>query len=83
MHISSHAGARSRQRGIPQKFIDTIMEAGTPIKKPGGAVEYLLRKKDKIKLQEELKKLIQNLDKAEGDAVLTIDDEIVTVYHHE
>ena len=81
MNATNHAVIRAQQRGIPQKILDTIIEMGTPIRKPGGAVEYLLRRKDKIKLQEELKKFIQNIDKAEGDAVLTIDGKIITVYH--
>lgn len=81
MTISDHAIARSNQRGIPQRVLDTIIEMGTPIRKPGGAIEYLFRRKDKLKLQEELKKFIQNIDKAEGDAVLTIDGKIITVYH--
>ena len=82
MNVSHHAKIRSQQRGIPENIIDTIIEIGTPIRKPGGAIEYFLRKKDKIKLQGELKKFIRNIDKAEGDAVLTIDGSIITVYHH-
>lgn len=81
MNTTNHALIRAQQRGIPQNILDIIIEIGTPIKKPGGAVEYLLRKKDKYKLQSELKKFIQNIDKAEGDAVLTIDGKIITVYH--
>ena len=81
MNISNHAIIRSKQRGIPQRVLDTIVEMGTPIRKPGGAIQFLFRRKDKIKLQEELKRFIQNIDKAEGDAVLTIDGKIITIYH--
>ncbi|MCF7859981.1 MAG: hypothetical protein K9N07_11785 [Candidatus Cloacimonetes bacterium] len=81
MIVSNHAVARSNQRGIPLKILNLIIEMGTPIRKPGGAIEYYFRKKDKIKLQKELKRIIQNIDKAEGDAVLTINGKIITVYH--
>ena len=81
MDISRHAIARGQQRGIPKDLIDLIMEFGTPQRKPGGAIEYSVRKKDKNRIIEHLKHLINRLDKIENKGVLIIDNEVITVYH--
>ena len=47
MKISSHAMKRSTQRGIKQAYIEMILKWGTPKTKPGDAVEYRLRNKEK------------------------------------
>ncbi len=74
MTMSEHAKARSRQRGIPFENMQLILSLGTPIQKRGGAIEFQFLKKDK-------KKLIQQLDKLTGKAVLVSEDgTIITVY---
>lgn len=50
MDISRHATARIQQRGIPKDLVDLIMQFGTPQRKPGGAIEYTVRKKDKNRM---------------------------------
>lgn len=47
MDISRHATMTCQQRGIPRDIVDLIMEFGTPHNKPGGAIEYSVRKKEK------------------------------------
>ena len=81
MVISKHAIKRCQQRGIPYSIIDLIVQMVTPLRKPGGATEYCINKKDKNELQDQLKKYIHDIDKIDGDAVLMIEDNVVTVYH--
>lgn len=58
MYISRHAEVRCQQRGIPKDFIDLIINFSKPKRKPGGAFEYSLSKKDKNKIMNHLKILI-------------------------
>ena len=81
MDISKHATIRCQQRGISEDLICLIFQLGEPVPRPGGAMEYSINKKDKLKIQTQLKKFVNNLDKAGNKAVLVIKDKIVTVYH--
>lgn len=81
MDISRHATARSQQRGIPKDLFDLIMEFGTAKRKPGGAVEYSVGKKDKNRMIHHLKNLISQFEKIDKKAVLIIDNQVITVYH--
>ncbi len=83
MQLSKHAAIRSQQRGIANDCIDLIMNFGAAEKRPGGALEYRLRKKDKDKLIQYYKQKIQLLNKAGVKAIL-LDrntEEIITVYN--
>ncbi len=82
MNISKHAVIRGKQRGIPQVQVDMIVEFGTPFRRPGNAIEYVMTKKDVEKAVKYFKGRIQELEKAGQKAVL-IDpdaDEVITVY---
>lgn len=81
MDISRHATVRCQQRGIPKDLVDLIMEFGTPHSKPGGAIEYSVRKKDKNQMIIHLKHLINDLDKIANKAILVKENQVVTVYH--
>lgn len=81
MNISKHALTRLQQRGIPKNYIDLIIQFGKPQYKPGGAVEYYIKKKDRTILKMHLKNLSNNIDRLADKAVLVIDDRIITVYH--
>ncbi len=81
MDISRHATMTCQQRGIPKDIVDLIMEFGTPHNKPGGAIEYSVRKKEKNRMIIHLKRLINHLDKIANKAVLVIDDQVITIYH--
>jgi len=81
MDISKHAKIRCQQRGIPNNYIDLIVQFGTPLYKPGGVIEYSINKKDKNQIQNHLKNLINRLDKIGNKAVLVIENQIITVYH--
>ena len=82
MRLSKHAETRSRQRGISYDIVDLILQHGSPEKKPGGATEYKLRKRDKAERISYHKQQIRNLEKAIGKGVLVGNDgEVITIYH--
>lgn len=83
METSNHAEIRSQQRGISQDQIDFILSFGKKCRKPGGAWEYKLRRKDKSKILSELKKQIHLVDKCVDKAVLINSDRkmVITTYH--
>ena len=83
MNITQHAIVRSSQRGIPLELIDVIIELGTPLRRPGNAVEYLITKKEIEKATTYLKRLIQKIEHSCGKRVL-VDSEkkvVITVYN--
>lgn len=83
MQVSQHAAVRSQQRGISSDCIDLIIDLGAAEKRPGGALEYKLRKKDKEKLIMYYKHKIHILNKAGVKAILINGDteEIITAYN--
>ena len=76
MELSKHASVRKQQRGFQADDIELITKFGTPVRRPGNAVEYQMTQKRK-------KHLIQALDRVEDKAVLLSDDEatVVTLYN--
>jgi hypothetical protein len=78
MELSKHALIRKQQRGFQADDIDLITRFGTPVKRPGNAVEYRITQKQK-------KHLIQALDRVERKAVLLRNDEetVVTLYNRD
>ena len=83
MQMSMHALKRLKQRGFQEEYIDIIVNNGTSVKKPGKALEFRLRKRDKDRLVQELKRTIQFLDKCTNKAVLVDEDakSIISVYN--
>jgi hypothetical protein len=83
MQISKHACMRQQQRAIPESFIDLILHYGTPVTKPGKALEYRLYNKERIQLIRGAKQLIQKLDKCAKKGVLVNADtqDVITVYN--
>jgi len=81
LNMTKHAEIRSQQRGFPKDEIDLILEFGKKKNRPGGAVEFGINKKDKNKIIQKLKRLINKLDKIQKKRVLMIEDSIITVYH--
>jgi len=82
MKTTRHAEIRSKQRGIPAALVETILEHGQPVRKPGGAWEYRLTKRDIEQRIAELKKEIQLIEKSADKGVLLSEDgAVVTVYH--
>ena len=83
MMKSNHVKVRCQQRGISQEQVDLIVAHGQKCRRPGGAWEYRLRKKDKNKLISILKKQIHMVEKSVGKGVLISDDQetVVTTYH--
>jgi hypothetical protein len=80
--LSQHALARSSQRGIRPDVIDLILEHGSKERRPGGAIELHLNKRDKTRMVAALKRRIRIIEQAAGKAVLMADDgKIITVYN--
>ncbi len=80
---SNHTQIRCQQRGIPQKQLDLIIEHGHKCRRPGGAFEYRLLKKDKDRLISTLKKQIHMVERSVGKGVLISGDQetVITTYH--
>jgi hypothetical protein len=83
MQISKHACMRQQQRAIPESLIDLILHYGTPVAKPGKALEYRLYNKERIQIIRGAKQLIQKLDKCAKKGVLVNADtqDVITVYN--
>ena len=82
MVISDHTKVRCQQRGISREQVDVIISHGQKCRRPGGAVEYRLPKKDRDRLISTLKKQIHVIERAAGKGVLVSDDEtVITTYH--
>lgn len=82
MNISRHAEIRCQQRAIRPIVLDLILHFGTATKKPGSATELRVLKKDRTRIIAVLKRLIHDIEKTSGKAVVTSDDdEVLTVYH--
>jgi hypothetical protein len=83
MDKTMHTVIRCRQRGINETNVELILALGTKVRKPGGAYEYFVTKKDREKATQFLKQCIQNLDKLVGKAII-VDNEsnkVLTAYH--
>ena len=76
MELTNHANKRSRQRGFQEGDIELIMKFGTPVKRPGSAVEFQMRR-------ENIKHIVQALDRIRHKAVLTNEEKVITVYNLE
>jgi len=76
MELTGHACKRSRQRGFQEGDIELIMNFGTPIKRPGNTIEFQMR-------QEDIKHIVQALDRIRHKAVLTDQEKVITVYNLE
>lgn len=81
MSRSLHAGARCRQRGIPEDLLDLVVQLGTPRSGPGGAVKYSIGKHDKGRVVSHLKELVRAVEKASSITVVAAGDgDIITCY---
>ena len=80
---SNHVIVRCQQRGISQEQITFIIEHGQKCRRPGGALEYRLLKKDKDRLISTLKKQIHMVERSIGKGVLVSNDQgtVITTYH--
>lgn len=76
MELTGHANKRSRQRGFQEGDVELIMNFGTPVPKPGNAVEFQMRRKN-------IKHIVQALDRISNKAVLINQAKVITVYNLE
>ena len=75
MELTRHATVRKQQRGFQADDIELIIDYGTPVRKPGNAIEYHMRDKD-------AKRLVQAAERNANKAVLVNQDggTVITVY---
>ena len=76
MELTGHANKRRRQRGFQEGDVELIMNFGTPITRPGNAVEFQMRRKN-------IKNIVQALDRISHKAVLINQEKVITVYNLE
>ena len=76
MELTGHANKRSRQRGFQEGDVELIMSFGTPVTRPGNAVEFQMRRKN-------IKHIVQALDRISHKAVLINQEKVITVYNLE
>jgi hypothetical protein len=76
MIIPSHASQRLSQRGITISDIDLILDYGTETRDG-----YYLRERDVRKIETNLRKQINQLNKLAGKYVVVEGDTVITAYH--
>lgn len=82
MMMTKHAKTRCQQRGIKPHLLELVIEYGRKSILPGGATGYILRRRDKNRLIQKYKKMIQTLDHLGGVKVVEgPDGMIITTYH--
>ena len=80
MHLTKHAIQRKQQRGFSDLALKIIEQNGKPLPCPGGGIKILFSKKEYQKTVQDIKRLLQALDKAKGGTLVTIDNLILTMY---
>lgn len=80
MKLSKHAQARSRQRGFSSLYISLIEEYGRTMEVVGGAKKIFFGKKEFELAKQEIKKLLQILDKVNGSSLIVDGETILTMY---
>ena len=61
MNHNPHAQKRMQQRGIPEDVINFILSYGKRVRRPGGAIGYILTKKKCNDLITRIKKYMRKL----------------------
>ena len=82
MQMTKHAKIRMMQRNIPEEEVDLILERGTPFSARGGALRYLIPKREIRDLIEIKKREIRRLEKAGGKAVVISEDGAIKTVEH-
>ncbi|PIS30006.1 MAG: hypothetical protein COT43_02695 [Candidatus Marinimicrobia bacterium CG08_land_8_20_14_0_20_45_22] len=81
MKISQHAMKRMTQRAIKMSDIELILALGTIQPRPGGAVEYFVKREKISFVINELKHIMNQVNRLTDKAILITDNKVKTVYH--
>ena len=82
MKATEHFQARCAQRGVTRDTVQMVIAHGTASFRPGGVVEYHLRRRDRDEFVSECKRCIRLAEKATDVAVVVASEgEIITTYH--
>jgi len=80
MKMTMHATKRLQQRGISKDSLEIIWKYGRESFAPGGAQRYFFGKKECHDAINELKKMIQLLERSKDGTMVVANGKIVTVY---
>jgi hypothetical protein len=81
LQITKHARTRFRQRGIDSLVLDYLIQYGDSEIVKGGAYRISLTKRNADKIIRELKKEIQNVERAQSVIIVQEAKSIITGYH--
>ena len=80
MNLTRHANTRMQQRGFSQFTVDMILQHGSQVEAPAGAIKLSIGKKEHQRIVSEMKRAIQAMDKAKGGSLIISGDNIITAY---
>ena len=82
MKLTKHAQKRKNQRGFSDFSLEIINKFGCCEIAPGGALKISFGKKESQRLIEELKKIIQSLDRVRGGKIIEKNGYVLTLYKY-
>lgn len=82
MKLTKHAQKRKSQRGFSDFSLEIINKFGCCERAPGGALKISFGKKESQRLIEELKKIIQSLDRVKGRRIIEKNGYVLTLYKY-
>lgn len=82
MKLTKHAQKRKDQRGFSDFSLKIINKFGRCERAPGGALKISFGKKESQRLIEELKKIIQSLDRVKGGRIIEKNGYVLTLYKY-
>jgi hypothetical protein len=80
MKFTRHAEARLKQRGWNKQMVDIVMSCGRAEHAPGGVTRIFLGKKEVQDIFQEIKGLLQIVNRAKGGTLILKDNNIITAY---
>ena len=80
MTRTKHFQSRFGQRGFSEFTLDMVLKCGRVENANKGATKIFFGKKEKIRLIQEAKKVIQLIDKADGATLILEGDNLITIY---
>jgi hypothetical protein len=80
MNKTKHAMLRQSQRGISDAILSIIQKHGKYENAPGGAIKIFFGNREYQAAATEMKKYLQDLEKAKGGTLIIVDNDLCTVY---
>lgn len=80
MTMTTHARTRMQQRGLPAALVQVVEQCGRVQHAPGGAEKIFFGRREAQQLRQELKRMLQFIDKAQGATLIMQGDTVITAY---